>query len=390
MTDTTPPAADWNYPTTVHFGVGRIAELADICKFLGMQRPLLVTDKGLADSAIVKDALAVNKAGGLPTVLFANVDSNPSDRNVEDGVAAFRQYKRDGVVAFGGGSALDAGKAVAFMAGQTRPLWDFEDVGDNWQRANTTELTPLVAVPTTSGTGSETGRASVITNETAREKKIIFHPRMMPDAVIADPALVAGLPPHLTAATGMDALAHCLEAYCAPGFHPMADGIAAEGLRLIRENLPAAVADGTDLVARGNMMAAASMGSTAFQKGLGAIHSLSHPVGALYGAHHGLTNAVFMPYVLKFNRPAIEDKMARLAKYIGLPNLSFCGMLDWILDLRKTLSIPHSAAALGVLKDDLDLLARMAAEDPTAPGNPVPVGVTEMRQLYEAALAGTL
>lgn len=390
MTGQAPPIADWNYPTQISFGVGRIAALADTCKSLAIARPLLVTDQGLANTPMVKDAIAATIAAGLQTGLFADVESNPTDGNVDEGIAVFRKGGHDGIIAFGGGSALDAGKAIAFMAGQTLPLWDFEDAGDNWRRADTGGMAPLIAVPTTSGTGSETGRASVITNQAARIKKIIFHPNMMPNAVIADPALVVGLPPHLTAATGMDALAHCLEAYCAPGFHPMADGIAVEGLRLIRESLPAAVAKGDDLWARSNMMAAASMGSTAFQKGLGAIHALSHPVGALYGTHHGLTNAVFMPYVLVFNRPAIEDKAQRIARYMGLPKPSFSALLDWVLALREEFSIPHAAADLGISDSDLDRLSTMAADDPTAPGNPVPVGIPEMRKLYENALAGRL
>ena len=384
------PAADWSYPTAIRFGIGRIAELADACAQLGMTRPLLITDRGLADFPMVRDAIAANQAADLPTGLYADISPNPRGRAIESGVAAYQTGNHDGVIALGGGSALDAGKAIAFMAGQSRGLWDFEDVGDNWRRANEAGMTPVVAVPTTSGTGSETGRAAVITHEGTRTKKIIFHPRMMPALVIADPALVAGLPPHLTAATGMDALAHCLEAYCAPGFHPMADGIAAEGLRIIKESLPRAVSNGADLAARGNMMAAALMGSTAFQKGLGAIHALSHPVGALYDSHHGLTNAVFMPYVLLFNRPAITDKAARLSRYLGLKRPSFKSLLDWVLELREKFAIPHSAADLGVAREDLDLLARMAADDPTAATNPIPVGASEMRQLYERALFGTL
>jgi alcohol dehydrogenase class IV len=360
------PAADWSYPTAIRFGCGRISELADACTQLGMTRPLLITDRGLADFPMVKDAIAANQAANLPTGLFADISPNPKGSTIATGIDAFRSGQHDGVVALGGGSALDAGKAIAFMAGQSRPLWDFEDMGDNWRRADEAGMAPLVAVPTTSGTGSETGRASVITHEAERTKKIIFHPRMMPAIVIADPALVAGLPPHLTAATGMDALAHCLEAYCAPGCHPMADGIAAEGLRLIKDALPIAVANGADLAARGDMMAAALMGSTAFQKGLGAIHALSHPVGALYDTHHGLTNAVFMPYVMLFNRPAIADKATRLSRYLGLKRPSFKALLDWVLELRDTFAIPHSATALGVADEDLDLLARMAADDPTA------------------------
>ncbi len=384
------PAADWSYPTAIRFGIGRINELADACRQLGMTRPLLITDRELSGFPMVKDAIAANQAADLPTGLFADISPNPQGRTIESGITAFRTGNHDGVIALGGGSALDAGKAIAFMAGQSRPLWDFVDVGDNWRRADETGIAPLVAVPTTSGTGSETGRAAVITHEADRTKKIIFHPRMMPATVIADPALVVGLPPHLTAATGMDALAHCLEAYCAPGYHPMADGIAAEGLRLIKESLPLAVSNGADLTARSNMMAAACMGSTAFQKGLGAIHALSHPVGAFYDTHHGLTNAVFMPYVMLFNRPAIAEKATRLSRYLGLKRPSFKALLDWVLGLRETFDIPHSAAALGVASQDLDLLARMAADDPTAATNPIQVGVPEMRQLYERALSGQL
>lgn len=383
-------AAEWNYPTNIRFGVGRIAELAAVCTDLGITRPLLVTDGGLAEFPMVKDAIAANRDGGLPTGLFADVSPNPKGQTIEDGVAAFCAGGHDGVIALGGGSALDAGKAIAFMAGQTRPLWDFEDIGDNWKRANDAGMAPVVAIPTTSGTGSETGRAAVITHEAERTKKIIFHPRMMPAAVIADPALVAGLPPALTAATGMDALAHCLEAFCSPGYHPMADGIAAEGLRLIKNSLARAVSDGADLDARGDMMAAALMGSTAFQKGLGAIHALSHPVGAIYDTHHGLTNAVFMPYVMKFNRRAIGEKAVRLSRYLGLKRPSFKSLLDWILSLREEFAIPHSATTLGIRDHDLDLLARMAADDPTAPTNPVPVDEAAMRRLYENALSGRL
>jgi len=382
--------ADWSYPTAIRFGVGRISELADTCKQIGMARPLLITDQGLAEFSMVKAALTANNAAGLPTGLYSEIASNPKGKNIDFGVDVFRAGNHDGVIALGGGSALDAGKAIAFMSGQSRPLWDFEDVGDNWRRANEKRMAPLVAVPTTSGTGSETGRASVITHEAERTKKIIFHPGIMPKVVIADPSLVAGLPPHLAAATGMDALAHCLEAYCAPDYHPMADGIAAEGLRLIKDALPLVVADGSDLAARGDMMTAALMGSTAFQKGLGAIHALSHPVGALYDSHHGLTNAVFMPYVMMFNRRAITEKATRLSRYLGLPRPSFKSLLDWILELRESFAIPHSAADLGVLSQDLDQLARMAAEDPTAATNPIKAGVPEMRSLYEQAISGKL
>ena len=381
-------SGSWSYPTQVRFGPGRIAELAQACKSLGMSRPLLVTDPGLAKLPMVHDALAANEAEGLPSGLFSDIKPNPVGRNVEDGQAAFRAGGHDGVIAWGGGSALDAGKAIAFMAGQSKPMWDFEDRGDNWKAADPDGIAPILAVPTTAGTGSEVGRAGVILDESDHTKKIIFHPKMLPGIVISDPELTVGLPPHITAATGMDALAHCLEAYCAPGYHPMAEGIAVEGMRLIKDWLPRAVADGTDLAARANMLAAASMGATAFQKGLGAIHSLSHPVGAVYDTHHGLTNAVFMPYVLAFNRSAIEDKMTRLAAWLQLPSPSFRAVMDWVLALREELKIPHRLGDLGVGDDRLNELSRMAAEDPTAPGNPVPVGAAELRTMYEAALAG--
>jgi alcohol dehydrogenase class IV len=381
-------SGNWNFPTTVIFGAGRIKNLARACAALNMKKPLLVTDPGLAALDMVTEAAAANTEAGLPTAVFSDVKPNPVGRNVDDGVAAYRAGGHDGVIAFGGGSALDAAKAVALMVGQERPLFDFEDVGDNWKRVKTEGVAPVVAVPTTSGTGSETGRASVITEEATHTKRIIFHPSMMPATVIADPELTIGLPPHITAATGMDALAHCFEAYCAPGYHPMAEGVAVEGMRLIKEWLPTAVKDGANITARSHMMASASMGSTAFQKGLGAIHSLSHPVGAIYDAHHGLANAVFMPYVMAFNRAAITDKMERLARYLGLPKASYAAVLDWILALRREIGIPHTAADLGVEEDRLGELAEMAAVDPTAGGNPVKAGPAEMRRMYEAALVG--
>jgi alcohol dehydrogenase len=372
--------ANWNYPTKVRFGAGRIAELPEACREAGIAKPLLVTDPGLAKSEMVGKAAA---SVGAP--VFSEIKSNPVEKNVADGLAVLRAGRHDGVVAMGGGSALDTGKVIAFMAGQTRPMWDFEDVGDWWTRADPRGILPVVAVATTSGTGSEVGRAGVITDEKTHTKKIIFHPKMMPAVVIADPALTVGLPPKLTAATGMDALAHCLEAYCAAGFHPLADGIALEGVRLVKECLPAAVKNGADLDARGGMMAAASMGATAFQKGLGAIHALSHPVGSVYDQHHGLLNAVFMPYVIAFNRSAVAEKLERLGAYIGVRSV-----LDWVLELRAEIGIPHTLGELGVGGDRLDELSRMAAEDPTASGNPLKVGPAELRRLYERALAGTV
>ena len=388
MTNTASPVGNWNYPTKVRFGAGRIKELPRVCESLGMKTPLLVTDPGLAKLPMVAAAVDALKAAGLGIAVFSDIKPNPIGRNVDDGVAAYRKGKHDGVIAFGGGSALDAGKAVALMAGQTRPMWDFEDVGDNWKRVNEKGIAPVVSVPTTSGTGSEVGRASVITEEATHTKKIIFHPGMMPAIVIADPELTVGLPAHITAATGMDAFAHCLEAFCAPGFHPLADGVALEGMRLVKDYLPRAVRDGHDMEARANMMAAAAMGATAFQKGLGAIHSLSHPVGAIYDAHHGLTNAVFMPYVLVHNRKAIEGRIAAVGRYLGLAKPGFDGFLNWVLELRKELKIPHSCRELGVEESRLDELAKMAAADPTAGGNPVAVDAAAMKKLYQAAMAG--
>jgi alcohol dehydrogenase class IV len=390
MIDAKTLTRNWNYPTAIRFGVGRIAELPAACKDIGMKRPLLVTDPGLRKLPMIESALASLKAAGLGDACFSDVRGNPVGRNVDDGVAFYRNNKCDGVIAFGGGSALDVGKTIALMVGQSRPLWDFEDREDWYTRVNAAGIAPIVAVPTTAGTGSEVGRASVILDESTHLKKIIFHPKMQPAIVISDPELSTGLPPRITAATGMDALAHCLEAYCAPGFHPMADGIALEGMRLVKEWLPAAVKDGKDLAARAHMLAAASMGATAFQKGLGAIHSLSHPVGAVYNSHHGETNGVVMPYVLVFNRPAIEEKMTRLARYIGLPDPGFQAVLEWVQALKKQIGIPETLADLGVKESDLDMLVPMAVEDPSTGGNPRPAGHAEMRQMFVKAIRGDL
>ncbi|HEX5934454.1 MAG TPA: iron-containing alcohol dehydrogenase [Pseudorhizobium sp.] len=373
--------ANWSYPTAVKLGRGRIKELADACKSLGMKKPLLVTDRGLASMAITGHALDILDEAGLGRAIFSDVDPNPNERNLEAGVKAFRDGGHDGVVAFGGGSGLDLGKAVAFMVGQTRPVWDFEDIGDWWTRASTEGIAPIVAVPTTAGTGSEVGRASVITNSHTHVKKIIFHPKFLPGVVIADPELTVGMPKAITAGTGMDAFAHCLEAYCSPFYHPMSQGIALEGLRLVKEFLPRASRDGTDIEARTNMMAAAAMGAVAFQKGLGAIHSLSHPVGAVYNTHHGMTNAVVMPAVLRFNRSAIEDKIERAAAYLGISG-GFDGFYDYVLSLRSELGVPGNLGAMGIKPDRIDELAAMAIEDPSCGGNPVPMTLENTRQLF--------
>ena len=373
--------ANWSYPTAIKFGAGRVKELADHCKAVGMKKPLLVTDRGLSTMPITQNALAILDAAGLGRAMFADVDPNPNDRNLEAGVKAFKDGGHDGVVAFGGGSGLDLGKAVAFMAGQTRPVWDFEDIGDWWTRANPDGIAPIVAVPTTAGTGSEVGRASVVTNSETHTKKVIFHPKLLPSVTICDPELTVGMPKVITAGTGMDAFAHCLEAYCSPFYHPMSQGIALEGMRLVKEYLPRAYRDGTDIEARAHMMSAAAMGAVAFQKGLGAIHSLSHPVGAIYNTHHGMTNAVVMPPVLIFNRPAIEAKIASAAAYLGIAG-GFDGFFDYVLRLREDLGVPDKLSALGVGTERIEEMSAMAIVDPTAGGNPVELTLDAARRLF--------
>ena len=382
--------ANWNYPTSIRFGAGRIVELAEVLKGVGIARPLLVTDPGIVDLPMLKAVLADLASAGRPARVFSHIQPNPIDRNVEDGVTVYRAGGHDGVIAFGGGSALDVGKVVAFMVGQTRPMWDFEDVGDWWTRADASGIAPVVAVPTTAGTGSEVGRAGVITHAQSHTKKVIFHPKMMPVVAICDPELTVGLPAFLTAGTGMDALAHCLEAYCAPGYHPMAEGVAVEGIRLVKDNLARAVRDGADIEARGQMMTAAAMGATAFQKGLGGIHALSHPVGALYNTHHGMTNAVFMPYVMAFNEKAIAERMARLAAWLGLSQQSHAGMIDWVLRLREEVGAPHTLAGLKVDGARIEEIAAAAQVDPTAAGNPLPFDRAAAAQVFAAALEGRL
>lgn len=377
-------SANWNYPTSVKFGAGRIKELPDHVRALGMKRPLVVTDKALASLPITQNALKLLKDGGLEAGLFADVRSNPTEENLEAGIAAYRSAKHDGVIAFGGGSGLDLGKLVAFMSGQSRPVWEFEDIGDWWTRADPAGIAPIIAVPTTAGTGSEVGRAGVVTDSKAHVKKVIFHPKMMPAIVICDPELTIGMPPVITAGTGLDAFAHCLEAYCAPGFHPLADGIAVEGMRLVKEYLPRAYANPNDIEARGAMMAAAAMGATAFQKGLGAIHALSHPIGALYDTHHGMTNAVVMPAVLEANRAAIEAKIARLAAYLGIAG-GFDGFLAFVHKLRAGLKVPDTLAAFGVPRAGFDTILEMSLTDPTVGGNPVPMTRDLAARMLKAA-----
>ena len=381
---------NWNYPTAIRFGAGRISELPDACKELEIARPLLVTDPGIASLPILDLALEANSLGGIETGVFSKVDANPVGQNVSDGVSAFHAGGHDGIIAMGGGSALDAAKAIALMVGQDRPLWDFEDVGDNWTRVKVDGMAPVVAVPTTSGTGSEVGRASVITQAETHTKKIIFHANMLPARVICDPSLTIGLPAGITAAVGMDALSHNLEAFCAPGNHPMADGIALEGMRLIHTHLIEAVQRPDDIDARSAMMSASLMGATAFQKGLGAMHSMAHVIGAHLNAHHGLINAVVMPYVLCANRSAIADRMTSLARYLDLPDPGFMSVLDWVLALRSELNIPHTLAALGVTHDHVPTFAPAAVLDPSTVSNPLPFGVDEFNELFQRSIDGAL
>lgn len=380
--------ANWNYPTQIRVGMGRIKELAEGCRRLGMGAPLLVTDPGLAALPMVPAIVAACRQQGLEMAVFSAIKGNPNGENVAAGVAAFRAGGHDGVVALGGGSALDAGKAIALMAGQDRPLWDFEDVGDNWTRVKVDGMAPVVAVPTTAGTGSEVGRAAVITDQANHIKRIIFHPAMLPALVILDPELTLGLPGKVTAATGMDALSHNLEALCAPGYHPMAEGIAMEGIRLIHQYLPRAVRDGSDLEARCQMLVASCMGATAFQRGLGAMHALAHPIGALYDAHHGLLNAILMPYVLAANREAITPVIERLNRYLGLEQAGFDGFMDWVLTLRAELGIPSTLGEIGIAPDQAERIGVMAAADPSAASNPIAFSAEQYARLCRQAITG--
>ena len=381
---------NWNYPTTLWVGENRVKDLSKACNNLNISNPLFVTDKDLINLLFVKNVISNLNKNFKKLTTFSNFSGNPIGKNVDEGVIEFKKNKCDGVIAFGGGSGLDVGKAIAFMSGQSRLIWDFEDIGDYWKRADEKNIAPIVAVPTTAGTGSETGRASAIINNETGVKKIIFHPKFLPSIVILDPVLTVDLSPRLTAATGMDALAHNLEAFCAPGFHPMADGIAIEGMKLIKKSLLVVVNNGKDLNARADLLAAASMGSTAFQKGLGAIHSLSHPINAQFNVHHGLSNAIFMPYVLTFNKNLIEDRIVSICDYLNLDK-NFESFLKWILDLRKELNIPHKLSeVIDTKKIDLDQLSEMAFNDPSTSGNPVKLKKEDLKKMYEYSLEGKL
>jgi len=378
-------AGNWSYPTVMKFGAGRIAEIAVSCVATGMKNPLLVTDKGLANLPITAATLDILDAAGLGRAMFSQVDANPTELNLADGVKVYRDGGHDGVIAFGGGSGLDLGKMVAFMAGQTRPIWDFEDIDDWWSRADADAIAPIIAVPTTAGTGSEVGRASVITDSVTHVKKIIFHPKVLPSVVICDPELTIGMPQFFTAGTGLDAFAHCVEAFSSPHYHPMSQGIALEGMRLVKEYLPRAYKDGTDIEARAHMMSAAAMGATGFQKGLGAIHALSHPIGAVYNTHHGTTNAVCMPAVLQMNAPVISDRFDNAAAYLGIKG-GFNGFRDFVQDFNDSMKIPRKLSKMGVGTDRIDELTKMALNDPSTGGNPVEMTSQNTKALFEAII----
>lgn len=376
---------NWSYPTAIKFGAGRIKELPEACAQAGMKKPLLVTDKGLAGLPITAKSLDIMEAAGLGRGIFSEVDPNPNEKNLEAGVEAYKAGGHDGVIAFGGGSGLDLGKMVAFMAGQTRPVWDYEDIGDWWTRADADAIAPIVAVPTTAGTGSEVGRASVITNSETHVKKIIFHPKVLPSVVICDPELTVGMPKFITAGTGLDAFAHCVEAFSSPHYHPMSQGIALEGMKLVIDNLPRAYADGNDIDARANMMSAAAMGATAFQKGLGAIHAMSHPIGAVFGTHHGTTNAVCMPVVLDLNEPLIRDRFDLAASYLGIDG-GYDGFRTFVQEFNDSFGIPRTLSEMGVTADRIDDLVAMALEDPSCGGNPVTLTADNLKALFEGCL----
>lgn len=381
---------NWNFPTMIWFGTGRINDLSVACKQMGINRPLFVTDEGLVNLDIVERSVQVLRQEGIEYSIYSNVQGNPTEKNVLDGVVHFNKHKHDGVIAFGGGSAIDAAKTIAFMSGQTRSLWDFEDVGDNWTNANLDGIAPIIAIPTTAGTGSEVGRASVILDEKLHTKKIIFHPKLLPGIVISDPELTVGLPPSITAWTGVDAMVHSMEAYCAPGYHPMAEGIAIEAIRLIAEYLPIAFKDGKNIEARGQMLVAASMGATAFQKGLGSVHSIAHQLGAIYNKQHGLLNAIILPYALKQNKSAIEKKMVYLSKVLELESHGTDGIIQYVKTLRKLLNIPNTLKEIGVNEDNATEIGEMAYKDPSTPTNAKPVNAKDLERLFRAAVTGEL
>lgn len=385
-----PQNTNWNFPTSIWFGNGRIREIVNACQQLNVQNPLFVTDEGLVNLDIVKTTTGLLKSAGIKFNIYSNVQGNPTGKNVTEGVTFYKENDHDSVIAFGGGSALDAGKTIAFMSGQVLPLWDFEDIGPNWKLADPAGIAPIIAIPTTAGTGSEVGRAAVILDEEQQSKKIIFHPGMLPDIIISDPELTVGLPPHITAWTGIDAMVHAMEAYCAPGYHPMAEGIAIEAIRMIAKYLPVAVADGQNLEARGNMLTASSMGAVSFQKGLGSIHSVAHQLGAIYNIQHGLANSILLPYGLKQNALAIEDKMIHLSNILGLHNPGTNAVISYVLALRRKLNIPHTLKEVDIDDKYAVEIGKKAFDDPSTPTNAKPVNAEDLQNLFLAALEGKL
>ena len=375
---------NWNYPTTIWFGENRYKDIQEACSSINIQNPLIVTDPGLLNTDLIEK---LNKSLKSQTKIYSDVQGNPTGSNVTNGVKVLLEGNHDGVIAIGGGSAMDVGKGIAFLAHQTKPLWDFEDIGDLWMKADSKSILPIIALPTTAGTGSEVGRAAVFLNEETKKKKIIFHPKMLPQIAILDPILSLGLPKNVTAGSGMDALAHCIEAFSSPFYHPMAEGTAVEGIRLVKENLLEVYNDGGNVIARANMLVASMMGAAAFQKGLGAIHSVTHPVNSLYNSHHGTTNGTVMPFVLEYNRSAIESKFERLGRYINISG-GLDGIIDWVNNLKKEMNIPHSLQDMGVQLGDEEKLSKLAFEDPSTGGNPLPMTVDKFKELIKICILG--
>jgi alcohol dehydrogenase class IV len=386
----------WNYPTEIFCGAGALDTLAERCLLLGMRNPLLVTDPGM----LPLEPLALLKAhlqqADITFAVFSDIASNPSMADVARGVATFNAGKHDSLIALGGGSAMDAAKGISLSAvdpeGLVRFEWsqiiahypslaDFPRLG----------LPKLIALPTTAGTGSELGREAVLTQSEQNIKRVISHPELLPATVILDPVLTRGLPGALTAATGMDALTHHIEAFCSPLYHPMSSGIAVEGIRLIQQHLTDAHVDGQNIVAREGMLVASAMAAVAFQKGLGGVHALAHPLGARYHKHHGLLNAILLPYVLIANQQAISEDITRLARYLELKQPDFAGFLDWVLGLRKQLGIPHSLGEIGLDAEAAVWVGEQALADiSSSDTNACVLDAAAYSQIFRNAVEGVL
>jgi alcohol dehydrogenase class IV len=382
------PDTNWNYPTTVWFGHKRVKDIVNACKQLNITTPLIVTDEALVKLPIMQDLLSPLKEENISYTVFSDVQPNPTKENVDMGVEVFKKYGCDGVIAFGGGSALDAGKTIAFMSNQTLNIWEFEDIGDNWSKADTSNIAKSIAIPTTAGTGSEVGRATVITDSKTHAKKIIFHPQMLPSIVILDPNLTYDLPKHITAWTGIDALVHSLEAYFSPLFHPMAEGIAIESIRLIKENLKTAFNEPHNEDARAYMLVSAMMGATAFQKGLGSVHSLAHTLGGLYNMPHGLANSIILPYAMYQNRSVIKDKAEKICKYCNIQNPSIESLIEYIMLLRKDLEIPNTLKEAKIPFENENNIGELAYKDPSTGTNAKKLDKKDFTKLFKAAYFG--